>query len=42
MPDIWLFAALKKHVKETHFTCQEEAQAAVGKMVLRTVCEVLT
>jgi hypothetical protein len=34
--DIRMFAALKKHVQETHFTCHGKVQVVVGKMVLRT------
>jgi transposase len=30
-PDFWLFAALKKYLKEIHFTCDEEVQAAMEK-----------
>jgi hypothetical protein len=27
----WLFAAFKKYLKQIHFTCKEELQAAMGK-----------
>jgi transposase len=29
--EFWLFAALKKHLKGIHFTCDEEVQATMGK-----------
>jgi transposase len=29
--DFWLFAALKKHLKEIYFTCDEDVQAATEK-----------
>jgi hypothetical protein len=29
--DFWLFAALKKHLKGIHFTCDEAVPAATGK-----------
>jgi hypothetical protein len=34
-----LFAALKKHLKGIHFTCDEEVQAAVGKWFLEQLEE---
>jgi hypothetical protein len=29
--DLWLFTALKKHLKGIHFMCDEEIQAAMKK-----------
>jgi transposase len=29
--DFWLFAALKKHLKDKHFTCNEDIQAPTKK-----------